>query len=82
MATDTQARPEEVNLQSAGVLVMEAAKLLRVLDKQNPPVGNTAERAALKRDLVYLSDVLARASSEVRAQYHAVNGRPDILESL
>lgn len=81
-SSEAHAEVEEVDLQAAGVLVMESARLLRTLDKQKPPKGNNPEMAAAKRDLLYLADTLARAEGEVRAQYHALNGRPDVLDSL
>lgn len=80
-SSEASVEAEEVSLQNAGILVMESARLLRTLDKQRPPQGNNSQRSAVKRDLLYLADTLDRAAAEVRAQYHAQNGRPDILES-
>lgn len=69
----------EVNLYNTTTLITEALRLARSLDKQHPPAGNNPQRSAVKRDLIYLSDTLDRAAAEARAQYHAQNGRLDIL---
>lgn len=70
----------EINLTDARTLISATIQLARDLDGLNPPTGNNPERAAAKRDLIYLADILDRASAEVRAVYHVVNGKPDPLE--
>lgn len=77
--SEAATRPDPIDLEAATFLLVEAHRLTRALDKLDPPQGNGPQMAAAKRDLLYLADVLARAEAEVRAQYHALNGRPDVL---
>lgn len=79
-SSEAHAQVEPVSLEATRTLLSESARLARALDRQQPPPGNNPQLAAAKRDLLYLADMLARAEAEVRAQYHALNGRPDILE--
>lgn len=79
-SSEAHAPVDPIDLDAARTLIGESNRLARTLDKQALPPGNNPQLAAAKRDLLYLADMLARAEAEVRAQYHALNGRPDILE--
>ena len=79
--SEAHAEIAPIDLYNVTVILAEAMRLTRALDKQQPPPGNNPQLAAAKRDMLYLADTLDRAAAETRAQYHAVNGRPDVLDA-
>lgn len=73
--------PTIIDLENVTTLLGEAQRIRRDLDGVRVEPGNNRENADVKRDLLYLSDTLTRAAAEARTAYHALNGRPDPLES-
>jgi len=71
--------PVEIDLRDTKTLLAKALEEIRDLDGLQPDDGNSQRKADVKRSLLYAADTLERAASEVRAQYHAINGFPDPL---
>lgn len=71
--------PVVVDLENVSTLIGEAMHDIRSLDGMRVPEGNSPGRGDVRRDLLYIADLLTRAAAETRVQYHRLNGKEDSL---